>query len=149
MLRGLILLVKFKEMKNSVIAFSVASVLVASLTVFVFKTSFVVALAATSTSATSTDAEPAIGLADTANSTPSVSASSSRRRPQPRPRPSLTTPRRPMRRLLLHLQIRRRHMATESPRLSACTSLAQSTSISSPTAPRYSASPAILSSTPT
>ena len=44
-------------MKNSVIAFSVASVLLTSLTVLIFKTGMVAALTATSTSATSTDAE--------------------------------------------------------------------------------------------
>ena len=64
-------------MKNSVIAFSVASVLLTSfIIVGTFKTGIVAALTATSTSATSTDAEPAIVLPDTASSTPSSTASS-------------------------------------------------------------------------
>ena len=57
-------------MKNSLVVFSVASVLVTSLTVFVFKTGIVAALTATSTSATSTDADPIIALFDSASSTP-------------------------------------------------------------------------------
>ena len=64
-------------MKNSVIAFSAASLLLISLIIVgTFKTGIVAALTATSTSATSTDAVPAIGLANTASSTPSTSASS-------------------------------------------------------------------------
>ena len=63
-------------MKNSLVAFSVASVLLTSLTVCAFKTDFVAALTATSTSATSTDAGVATVLPDTASSTPSSTASS-------------------------------------------------------------------------
>src|SRR6516164_5971217 len=65
-------------MKNSVIAFSVASVLVTSLTVFVFKTGIVAALTATSTSATTTATSTAIvDVTDNATSTASVASSTS------------------------------------------------------------------------
>jgi hypothetical protein len=58
-------------MKNSVLAFSVASVLLAGLFIVgTLKTGVVAALTATTTEATATDAEQAIILADTASSTP-------------------------------------------------------------------------------
>ena len=64
-------------MKNSLVAFSAASVLLTSLIVIgTFKAGIVAALTATSTSATSTDAEVATVLPDTASSTPSSTASS-------------------------------------------------------------------------
>ena len=64
-------------MKNSVIAFSAASVLLTSfIIVGTFKAGIVAALAETSTSATSTDAEAADVLPHTASSTPASIASS-------------------------------------------------------------------------
>jgi hypothetical protein len=64
-------------MKTTTIAFSAASVLLASLFIVgTLRTGVVAALTATTTSATVTDAEPTIILADTSSSTLSTSASS-------------------------------------------------------------------------